>query len=299
MKSLNPPNQMNGRKFFTPAGNRKKMTGAMLLGSIAMIASVTTSEAVLRVTFNMRPVMTGVNAADVSDPTTVISPDGRSATVASGGKVVLELVATLNTVDADLTNDFFIKAAGSFISSAPDLLNSPTGSLRGDASTNPGVNNVLNFTGIGAKSGNPGVDLSVPPDGVTDVGGTSLAAFTNYFGAISNAVAGFNANSPTFILGETVLTLQSGAVSVKFNPRTVANTGAAANRLNVGFKIDGVAFNLNGDGAATTAGALPDPTAFVFNAATLTVVPEPSAFGMVFLGAMGLVGFRRLGMKKS
>jgi len=32
---------------------------------------------------------------------------------------------------------------------------------------------------------------------------------------------------------------------------------------------------------------------------TLTAVPEPSAFGMVLVGALGLVGFRRLGFRRS
>ena len=30
-----------------------------------------------------------------------------------------------------------------------------------------------------------------------------------------------------------------------------------------------------------------------------SVVPEPSAFGMVLIGAPGLVGFRRLGLRRS
>ena len=36
-----------------------------------------------------------------------------------------------------------------------------------------------------------------------------------------------------------------------------------------------------------------------FSSLTFTLVPEPSAFGMVLLGAMGLVGFRRLGLRRS
>jgi hypothetical protein len=38
---------------------------------------------------------------------------------------------------------------------------------------------------------------------------------------------------------------------------------------------------------------------FVGAPIVITAVPEPSAFGMVLMGALGLVGFRRLGFRRS
>ena len=38
---------------------------------------------------------------------------------------------------------------------------------------------------------------------------------------------------------------------------------------------------------------------FVGAPIVITAVPEPSAFGMVLIGALGLVGFRRLGFRRS
>ena len=38
---------------------------------------------------------------------------------------------------------------------------------------------------------------------------------------------------------------------------------------------------------------------FVGAPIVITAVPEPSAFGMVLIGALGLVGFRRLGFRRA
>ena len=248
-----------------------RLSKILAVALIASAATITASHAALKVTFDMKAVQTGLTAT--SDGVVDISPDGRTVQAVPGAHVVLQLVATLNAIDSDLSNDTLVRVIGSFVTFGAS--GDAVGSLRGDASTNPGINNVPNFTGIGAKSGLNNVELSSPADGIFDVGGTSITAQTNYFQASSNAVTGTVGQS--LVVGETVLTIQSGRTSVTFKPRTVANSGAAANRLNVAFKIDGFQYNLNGDGSPTNSNT-PDPTAFQLNPVSVVTGPDTTTF---------------------
>ena len=292
--SINPPSfrktKNTNSRFASP------LVRAVVLGSAVVALTTSVSQAVVRLTFEMRAVQTGLNAADVSNGAN-ISPDGLSVQLQPGGSVVLQLVATLNETNGILTDDSITRVDGSFVSFG--TIGALTGSLRSSASTTAGPNNVDPFAaGVGAKSGTP-LELSGTAisggvaDNILDAGGNSTSAYTGYFTA-SGPVAG--QLGKTFILGETILTLNgAGSTSVRYIPRTGVG-GLAGNRVAATFRIDTVAYSLNGDGSGTGGGA----DAFSFGTPlSIIAVPEPSAFGMVLLGSLGVIGFRRFGLRKS
>ena len=277
-----------------------KLSKCLAVGVLASALATSVSQAVLRVTFDMRAVQssTASGANLTSTGILTLTPDGRTVGISSGAQVILQLVATLATADADLTNDSFTRTDGSFVSfgSTGDI----TGSMRSDALTTAGINNLDPFKGTGAKSGLNTANVSSPADNVLDIAGTSTSAFTSYFTSSSNAPTGVTGQ--TFILGETIITLggsAGAATSIRYVPR-IGVVGLAGNRANATFKIDNVTFSMNGDGGTSATNPnVADPTTFQFNPVTLTIVPEPSAFGMVLLGALSVVGFRRLGIRRS
>ena len=289
-KSTNASNTENIVQLSTRIGGT--LTKTLVLGGLVAALTTAASQAVVRLTFEMRAVQTGINAANVSNGAT-ISPDGFNVSFApSGGSVVLQLVATLNNQNGILTDDSITRVDGSFVSagSTPGLM----GLLRA------GSNTVEPFaTGTGAKSGSP-LELSGTAiaggtaDQILDVGGNSTTAFTGYFTA-SGPLTGQVGQS--FILGETVLTLSSpGTTSVRFVPRLGVG-GLGGNRVAATFKLDNVNYSLNGDGSGT--GGSTDAFSFGNNPLSITVVPEPSAFVMVILGSLGVIGSRRLGLRKN
>lgn len=277
----------------TPSSSQFTLAKCMAATVLAGVVLTSESQAVLRATFDIRAVESGSNGV-VSSGISSISPDGRNVVFAPGAQIVLQLVATLNATDADLSNDSFTRADGSWISSL--TTGNLTGSFRSDALTAAGINNLEPFKGTGAKSGTNTGNLSNPADGILDLGGSSTSAFTGYFTASANSPTGITGQS--FILGETVLTLGgTGSTAINFVPR-LATTGLTGNKASFTFKVDNVSYQFRGDGAvATQSGGAGDATTFAFNGVTLTAVPEPSAFGMVILGAMGLIGFRRVGLR--
>lgn len=258
--------------------------------AIALIGSLFTaaSHAAPLITFQVKAVQEG------SSPDAIISADGSHVSIWTG-YVVLQLLAHINSLDGDLTNDAMIKATGSWVTAGTTL--NLGGFLRGDSSTFPGVNNVVNFTGVGTKSGVPAELSGTIPgntnDSIRDIGGTSKTTFTNYFVAVSNTVSGQVGQS--FLIGETLLDVTDifGSTTVRFVPRTVANSGAQSNRYNIAFRRDGTTYTLNGDGSPTNMNA-PDPDAIQFRAVTITTpFPEPSTFTLLAPGLLALAGLRR------
>jgi hypothetical protein len=261
----------------------------MKLISAAVISCAigSTGYSALLVTFEVRPVLVGLTAN--SSPGTIIDPSGHCAILQPGGSVVLQLVATLNAQNANTTDDIFTRTDGSLLTI--NTIGSPTGQLRTD-NLAFGINNVEPFRGTGADSGAP-LELSSPVDGILDLGGTSTTAFTGYFTASSNAPTGVVGQQ--FILGETVLTMSGeGTTRVTYAPRLGVG-GTVSNRSNVIFRVDNVAYSLNGDGSGTGGAA----DAFSFIPVELSWCPEPSAFGMLLLGAFAIFGSQRLGNKKA
>ena len=279
----------------------------VVLGLSVSTLAIPNGRATPLVTFDVIAVPVGLTGS--STPGLDISADGRLVQFQSGthADVLLRLVATLNAVDLDLTNEAFIRTYGSLVTfgTTGDL----SGAMRGDATQVSvlGVNNVEPFRGPGAKSGSvqelSNLIAGNAIDAISDIGGTGISptgtGIQAYFNATSNSLLGTVGN--TFVLGETILSLDGsdGSTSVRYLPRTVANSGAVANRLNVNFRVDGLSYVLNGDGARANS-TVPIPDAFAFNSVTITAVPdpgavpEPGAIGLLLGGVLTLFVRRRI-----
>ena len=295
LQMKNPNSQINPDSIKALNFNRQ-LPKALAIGLLASALATSASQAVLRVTFDMRAVQTGIGGGTTS--TGLISSSGQTAMISAGSaSIVLQLVATIAS-DATV-QDALLRADGSFITSGTTGL---TGSMRSDVQqTGPGVNNLEPFRGIASRTGLNTADLSTVPDGILDLGAnTQTSVFTNFFTAGSTDLTN-GALGQVFVLGETVLTLTgTGTTIVNFVPRVFTGAGAAGARTSFIFKVDGTQFSYRGDGAlASQNGGVGDATTFAFNPITLVSVPEPSAFGMVLLGAMGLVGYRRFGVRRA
>lgn len=281
-----------------PADNFK-IVRMVLLVVLAAVMATTASRAAPLVSFEVRAVSVGLTGSSSLSPAASILSGGHCVTMYTGDSVVLQLIATLHAQNGDLTDDGFTGTDGSFITVGTN--GNPIGFLRTDGLTTPGVDNVDPFRGIGADSG-VAIELSgTRPgganDGILDIGASSTSSFIGYFTSRANGLAGVVGQS--FILGETILTINggSGSTTVGYFPR-IGVAGSIANRANVVFKIDKVAYSLNGDGSGTGGAA----DAFTFQSVEINhfyCVPEPTVFGMLLSAAASLAGFRRLGFRNS
>ena len=297
-------------------GTRAFRAGASLLTGASVLIAMTASSSALLVTFDMRAVQSGILATDqgangtsaawnVSDPHRPFIQDSVNA---PGSKLVLQLFAVFS--DATPGGDLFQFTQGSVVSlgASGDFLLPNAGTLRSTAAGNT-VNNVPGLDAGTSRSGNP-VDASgsygYGADGVSDIGDlvannstTSTPAqwFTADSGLNSLAVPASN----ELLIGEFALTLgpntRNGNIAFIYAARP-RNTGAAALQRIQKFTIDATIYSLNFQGAGTANNvAFTDSSAFQYIAAG--VIPEPSAFGMVLLGSVSLLSFRRMGLKKA
>jgi len=175
-------------------------------------------------------------------------------------------------------------------------------------------------------SATPGAqaELSVPPDTIGDLGTTSVASTANYPKPRKDGASG----GETVVAGGIFFATNNAPAGATFHP--VTNVGGIAGNngyeflmgfttlhitdiagptahASVNWKIPAFTTAANrgawgiwtaGDGLSDTGSSAPAQL-FVGNPVNLIVIPEPSAFGMVLLGAMGLVGFRRLGVRRA
>ena len=275
---------------------------------LASALTITVSQATPLLTLGVKAVQTGLTGN--SSPGVTISPDGLDVQMdAASGQVVLQLVASLHGLDADLTNDLFYWAGGTWITWG--TTGGLTGSLRSNApnpSNTPGIDNVSPFDGFAARSGPPG-ELSCAfaggtNDGILDFGGVlnadgslDVSTITNAFLAMTGNLLG--AVGESFILGESILSLDdgTGSTAVRFAPRVGTNP---LRKGNIKFRVDGVYYSMNGDG--TIQGSPIDADALQFQSVTIekgapiggdASVPEPSSLTMLLLGALGFCRRRR------
>ena len=268
--------------------------------AIATIAFQSTSHAA-QLTYDLRAVSTGVLAGDVTTPTVNISIDGHTVIAAEAGSViVLQLWAILDNGNGLNTDDGVKAATGSFIGDASGVGRGLFGAFRGDVSGSPTqVNNVPGANGLVATSG---VTFLGADGGTTNVGDITNhgPATTNapWFVALGTGAGGVKfgtgatANDTEVLIGETTFTLAPNApfstsTSLIFVPR-LFNTGIpTSGYTNNQFTIDGVPFKLQSDS--------PQIAEIGVN---VFLVPEPSAIGMLLLGTLGLVGFRRSAFRR-
>lgn len=174
------------------------------------------------------------------------------------------------------------------------------------------------FGGAGGNQGAPAYESNVIPpggplptiqdlnaDGFMDLGTT--AATTSSTAGLwfprTPAAPGFEI-AGTAIPNGTEFKLFHFTYTV-INPGTPGAGGATIQFLQQTTTIiNSAAFSLDGSATATVSKSLGTSTNPVGQGPTLGLpvsvgVPEPSAFGMVALGAMSLLGFRRLGTRRS
>jgi len=266
--------------------------------AIATIAFQSTSHAV-QLTYDLRAVSVGVlpgdtttATVDLSDPHNVIAKD-------AGSVIVLQLWGILDNGNGLNTDDGIKNVTGSFIGTGSGA-GALFGAFRGDApGTNSQVNNV------------PGANALVSTSGVTflgaDGGTTNVGDITNHgpaptpapwFVAIGSGAGGVKfgtgatANDTEVLIGETTFTLAPNApfltaTSLIFTPR-LFNTGVpTSGYINNKFVIDGTLFQLQSDNAQIAEVGV-----------NVALIPEPSAIGMLLLGTLGLVGFRRSAFRR-
>lgn len=273
-----------------------RLSAAIL--SVSLLATAASQAAPL-VTFDVIAVPVGLTGS--STPSLSISPDGLAVQFASGthADVLLRLVATPNSQNGNPNDEAFARVLRSFVTfgTTGDL----TGSLRGDALTSPGVNNVSPFRStlgpIPSASGSSAELSGLIPgnlnDSILDLGGSGTAVTTTYPGYFrAQAETLPTVAGVSFILGETLLSLDGtdGSTSIQFVPRT--GVAGITNRQMVEFTLDGVFLVRNGDGSPVN--GAPDPTAFAFHSVTISTapVPEPGAITLL-LGGMLALGARR------
>ena len=95
------------------------------------------------------------------------------------------------------------------------------------------------------------------------------------------------------MIGETTFTLASSAgfglsSAINFQTRQYTNGISTVRKINK-YVVDGVANSVFWDDTANLATGA---------AVNITLVPEPSAIGMLLLGSLGLVGFRRSAFRR-
>ena len=294
-------------------------TQKLAIGSVLSLLAVSASQALL-LTWDLRVVQTGT----LGSSSGVVINDAHSATVLPGASVTLQLFAVFNDANAGGTDSLqFTSGSIASTASSGSFTASNAGSFRtGTAAAN--ANNVVNFADAStATSGGNTADLSssypvvngtqsgttlVAPtaggtaDGILDLGdslanaATGPTKNTGFFSASSGGAAfllGAGVNSVLvgefqLTLGPTVLT---GGTTIGYylRPRT---TGTTATKFYNSFSAGGApaaGFSYLGSNSAASI-----TNAFAYNNVVLsTAVPEPSAFAMLALGALGIVGFRR------
>lgn len=127
-----------------------------------------------------------------------------------------------------------------------------------------------------------------PLSGGQQVGSVFFATGASPAGAINNAIT----NGHEFLMGTVQLTINS------FSPASVLNMNWVIPAFTTAANRGQIAQWTDGDNAVNS-GSTQFAEMFVGAPIVITAVPEPSAFGMLLMGALGLVGFRRLGFRRS
>jgi hypothetical protein len=243
-----------------------------------------------QLTYDMRIVNSSISGAVTGD-------SQHNFTAAANGEVLTVDIYALvqGSADQDLSNDGFVKAVGGFISTGT-LLGNFRGDPTGGAKTQ--TNNVAPFAYLngGVQSG---FTSDLDGDGDLDVGSNVTTGnpapvpwfvansdkngtgFDPYFGS------GTGTGPAAFLIGETTFTITGGigSTTLQFVPRFKSDGTLLAKKLDVIY-VDGTEVDLNGN----------SPEIAEIGATIL--IPEPSAIGMLLLGTLGLVGFRRSAFRR-
>ena len=281
---------------------------ALALSSMAILMGLQNASAII--TFDLR--------APVANSVGVVANGSKTVTVQTGAStVLLDLWVVVTGTNALGTDEGMLSFSGGMILSGGPAINlggialdaavagntaisSVSTTLRGNLS-NPGVTTTGLQQGLVAPWGtsstsNGGVARDLNGDGFTDVGGTTGNSTGNGFIAGN---AGSTQNSASGLTPVTNFNLLTNGVEFRIAQYnfTIANAvGGTSTGVNYGVGTFGSLPNnaralWTRDGTASQNGA--SANLAVAGVVNIAVVPEPSAFGMLALGALGIVGFRR------
>ena len=271
---------------------KSKSLQATALGVAALAFASTEAKALL--TYDLRA--SAVTLGQLTDRKTVT--DARI-----GSEVTFDLYAVVTGLDNITTNDGYQFSYFSLTSNGQVGTN--TGALSGldgNATVPTGITlNPLFNVGAVAR----GTPQSITADGIADIGGLNNTATTGWAKPRTNALdtstgtaisPGFGIPVPTatsagleYFMGQVKLFITgvSAANTVTFNFK--APTGPLGITAIGNWRVDGVTKSTVADQAVNSI-----PVSI-----SLIAVPEPSAFGMVLMGAMGIVGLRRIGVRRA
>ena len=267
---------------------------ALALGVSVLALAASTASATI--TFDLRASSGGT-----------ITNGGKSVAIPVGGTAITFQVWAQVSSAAATANPYGIQVIQGSIRSTTNA-GTAVGSMSVSTPATPfGVSNQVGLV----------QENSATPDSVTDLGQTGTTSSTNYisfrkdptsggqqiasatFMATQNSNAGATVNqllvnqSYEFLMGTATLTLtgfsQTGNLSMNW---VIPSFTGLADKKTIATWTQGDNLILQGNSTANLA---------VGNAVIITAVaaPEPSAFAMVALGALGLVGFRRLGFRRN
>ena len=146
-----------------------------------------------------------------------------------------------------------------------------------------------------------GVQRQVTGDSSLDISGSTTATGSGYINVNSSATQ----NSASGLTPVTNFNLIANGVEFRIGSYTFAiGTGVNGQTTGVNFAVPNLGALNNASRASWTRDGTAGQTGASANLAVaapvvISVVPEPSAIGMVMLGALGLVGFRRLGLRRT
>jgi len=272
-----------------------------IVASAASLLGVYDSSAIL--TWDLRA--TSATAGTVENSKTV--------TITGAGTVTFDLWAVVTGANGT-ADETLLSGIGMLISNATNPPNAATGALDAGVAGNnailsTGTTLKGNFAVLAAKANlvtpwataavtNGGTTRDVNGDGALDIAGSSSSnTGSGYFviNAGSSQTTGPGgdflalANGRSWRVAQYVFTIASATPgnSTGVNFAVPLFSSSLTNNSRASFQED---VNVGRNGAATNL-AVAAPV-------ILTAVPEPSAFGMVLIGALGLVGFRRMGLRR-
>jgi hypothetical protein len=264
----------------------------ILTVAAAVAAGALNNQASAALTYDLRAISATGNAV-VADQKTV-----NNARV--GDVITFSLYAAVTGADGTVNTDGYFNSYFSILTSGgTNIVGNLGGTFAGNTATS-GVtlDPVFNST---ALAGAFGTDVNSDGKG-TDVGSISTTASSAYIKPRSSAMNtngspittgfGLSGTGQEFLLGTIKLTIVSVADTGVVSPLTVNFVKPTQN--NIGGITNAATWQEDGVGKTAATG-----TVLSNIAVNISAVPEPSAFGMVMLGAIGLVGFRRFGLRRT
>jgi hypothetical protein len=279
----------------------KKPASLSLFPLVAVAALVALQSASAIITLDLRAVSISPGAGAVLDPKNVsIFPNAPAGTLVTI-EVWAVVTGTNGTVDETLTSlgGFSILSSPGNVALADTGITGNNGlsGLSFASNLRGSLSNQLASPWGGASTASSGTAVDLDADGDADIG--SGSALPNIAFVQANTGAGpqstgtagnFNQLSNGREWKLSIATFNIGAVTggAGAGINAVFGSGSAANEATrSSFAADTLVKN-GGDVNMAVAAPI-----------QLSVVPEPSAFGMMLLGGMGLVGFRRLGLRRA